>query len=170
MNISLAQVEGKYRRFREVVYRGTEEEEYAAFGVGLHSISVNDALDADEWPNAKSWSWVQQLRQYCNDPKRFDVGLSVKGRLCALCIGTPSKAGLSLKLHVLEGKPDGNPLKGQVLKIILFAAHGYAGMIGATEVWLCDPINDDLVSVYERYGYMAVRDKKNNVTHLKKDT
>jgi len=43
-------------------------------------------------------------------------------------------------------------------------------MIGATEVWLCDPINDDLVSVYERYGYMAVRDKKNNVTHLKKDT
>jgi hypothetical protein len=86
-----------------------------------------------------------------------------------LAVGIPTRGKITLKVHVVERRPCENPIKGSVLRIILFAAHAYAGMIGSTEVWLCNPVNETMVEKYQQLGYSAVRDRTGSATHMRKD-
>jgi hypothetical protein len=98
--------------------------------------------------------------------KRFDVAVSAQGKLCALCYGVPSRKKLILKLHALSRLPIHNPLEGKVLSIVLFAADAYARLIDAEEMWLCNPMNEKLVNVYERAGFIPHRNNLGITTHL----
>jgi hypothetical protein len=171
MLLTLAQVVEHYGETRQFVYRQTEQA-FASLGVHVRAISDQDAAEADAWPDihgVKSWSWQKNLARYRREPKRFDIAIAVGGRLCALAMGVPSRGRITLKIHVLERRPEDNPIKGRALKVILLAAHAYAGMIGSREVWLCHPASEALVAVYEKLQYSPVRDRDGRATHLKKD-
>lgn len=41
-----------------------------------------------------------------------------------------------------------------------------ADLLGSSEIWLIQPMNDGLVTTYERFGYVAQSNKLGKVTHL----
>jgi hypothetical protein len=163
-----------YGELRKVAHEFTEAE-YRQFSVRLREIRYDDAVEADRWSalwddaaKVPIWTWTRMYRDYHGNSgiKRFDAALDVNGKLCALCYGVPSRRKLILKLHAIARLPENNPLEGKVLTIMLFAADAYARLLDAEELWICNPMNDRLVSLYEGAGYSVNSDRSGVVTHL----
>lgn len=163
-----------YEGLRRVVHEFTEDE-FKDYSVTLRDIQYHDALEADKWSNrwldrekAPIWDWERMYHDYHSHSgvKRFDIALSAGGVLSALCYGIPSRRKLTLKLHAISRRPYDNPLQGKILTIILFAADAYARLLGCEELWICNPMNEKLVDVYQRYGYRANKNRMGNTTHL----
>lgn len=173
-NKTTEEVRSHYAGLRNLVYR-TVAEEFSSLNVALKEISHTDAVNADRWTalwresnRRPIWSWVDMFHRYQskNELKRFDLSLVVQGETVALCYGRPSREKLILKIHAIARRPYANPLAGRILDIILYAAGIYADLLGSSEIWLVDPMNDALVMTYERFGYVAQRNKLGKVTHL----
>ena len=77
---------------------------------------------------------------------------------------------MALKLYFIEGCPLDSPIKGNVLKVVFFAAHAYAKALGSLEVHILEPANEQLVNIYSTYGYTATRSNSEKVTHMRKAT
>lgn len=161
-----------YESLRKVAHEFTEEE-YRSFGISMSEIRYSDTVEADKWQWGSAektpiWEWTRMYRDYHSHTgvKRFDTALFAQGKLCALCYGVPSRGKLILKLHALSRAPRDNPLAGKILSIMLFAANAYARLIGAKEMWLCEPMNESLVTLYEKQGYTAHRNNLGKTTHL----
>lgn len=171
---SFHEAKSHYRELRRVAHDFTEEE-YSCYTIKLREISYSDAVEADKWSDywddsqkIPSWDWVRMYHDYQSNSgvKRFDAALMMNGVLCAMCYGVPSAGKLTLKLHAISRKPNNNPLEGKVLTIMLFAADAYARILGCTELWICNPMNERLVDVYEKSGYTANRNRLGITTHL----
>jgi hypothetical protein len=161
-----------YQDLRQVVYEFSENE-FRALGVKLSEISYSDTVEADNWrwgdpEKTPYWEWGRLYHNYHTHSgvKRFDIAVRSQGKLCALCYGVPSRGKLILKLHALSRLPNNNPLSGNILSIVLFAADSYARVIGAQEMWLCNPMNKKLVSLYEGAGFTAHFNSSGITTHL----
>ncbi len=163
-----------YRQLRHATHAFTENR-FKAFAISMREISHADAVAADQWgagwaeqKKKPTWEWVRQyhLHQENTCIKRFDAAVSVGGVLCALCYGIPTRAKLTLKIHTLARKPENNPLAGNVRRVMLFAALTYARLLGCKEIWLCNPLNEELVPVYTRSGYVAHKNRFGKTTHL----
>ena len=169
---SYQQTKRHYEDLRQVVYEFSEEE-FRALGATFSEISYSDTVEADNWnwDNAEktpSWEWRSLYHNYHSHSgiKRFDLAVRSRGNLCALCYGVPSRGKLILKLHALSRRPQNNPLSGNVLSMVLFSADSYARLIGAEEMWLCNPMNNKLVSLYESVGFTAHFNGLGIPTHL----
>lgn len=167
-------VDAKYQKLRNLVYSVTTQA-FPHLPITLRAITFHDALLADQWSTQWSsrvkrpiWSWVDMYNtcQSKNLLKRFEIALNTNGKLVALCYGIPSKHKVLLKIHALARAPIDNPLAGDVLNILFFAAIAYAELIGSQEIWLVEPMNETLVEKYQRHGYEPVRNKLGVVTHL----
>ena len=170
--MTYAEVKAQYQQLREQAYQDTEKR-FNALSVSLRNISEEDAIEADAWEDkhgVRSWSWRDAYFVLRKDPKRFDLAILKNKALCALCLGHPTGGKLALKLIFVESRSIENPLKGAVLNIVFFAAHAYAKAIGSLEVHICDPANDHLVALYEKYGYASVPNKSGKITLMKKAT
>lgn len=163
-----------YEDLRKVAHEFTEEE-YRAYSVKLREISYKDAVAADKWASqwddevkVPCWEWVRMYHDYHSNTgiKRFDTALYAHGKLCALCYGLPSRRKLILKLHAIGRLPHNNPLEGKVLTIMLFAADAYARILDAEELWICNPMNSQLVSIYKSIGYTPHTNNLGITTHL----
>lgn len=161
-----------YNDLRDVVYEFAEQE-FASLGAEFTEISFQDAVKADNWRWTESkrqpiWLWKQMYRNYHSNAgiKRFDVAVKSNGELCALCYGVPNKRKLVLKLHLLSRKPDNNPFSGKIFSMVLYAADAYARLIGADEMWLCNPMNEELVDYYQQAGFTPHSNKLGRTTHL----
>lgn len=161
-----------YQELRKVVYEFTENE-FRAFGARFSEISYRDTVEADRWRwddtnKIPIWEWTRMYREYHSHSgvKRFDIAVRAHGKLCALCYGVPSRGKLILKLHALSRMPNDNPLKGNILSMVLFAADAYARLIGAQEMWLCNPMNSSLAKLYENHGFSAHSNGIGITTHL----
>lgn len=163
-----------YEDMRKVSHNFTEEE-YRAYGVKLREIRYIDAVEADKWATQwdevekiPSWEWVKMYHDYHSNTgvKRFDTALYAQGKLCAVCYGMPSRKKLILKLHAIGRLPYNNPLEGKVLAIMLYAADSYARILDSEELWICNPMNSRLVSLYQSIGYMAHTNNLGVTTHL----
>jgi hypothetical protein len=172
--ITLGETKKRYEKLRRIAHDFTEKE-FKAHSVKLTEISHKDVVEADVWSGTwddsskiPTWEWKRMYEDYRSNTglKRFDTALIMNGQLCALCYGVPTKSKLTLKIHAISRNPYNNPLKGKVLEIILFAANAYARLLGADELWICNPMNSKLVKVYERAGYEAKKNKLNITTHL----
>lgn len=171
---TVAEVRSHYAGLRSLVYQAVAAE-FVSLNVTLKEISYTDAISADRWIASWSdthkrpiWSWVDMYHNYQNrnELKRFDVAVVAQGETVALCYGRPSREKMLLKIHTIARKPYGNPLAGQTLDIILYAAGLYADLLGSAEIWLVQPMNEALVAIYERHGYLAQRNKMGKVTHM----
>lgn len=156
---------------RDVVYE-LSNEHFRAFSVSFAPVRLRDATVADGWCwpetlHQPSWEWRRLYRDYNSHRgiKRFELALHHQGKLAGLCYGIPSRRKLILKLHALAGAPDGT-LKGLRLRMMLYAANAYARLLNARELWICNPMNSHLVSLYEQAGFLAHFDRTQRVTHL----
>jgi hypothetical protein len=161
-----------YQELREAVYEFSESE-FREFSAKFSEISYKDAVEADAWRwndinKIPIWEWTRMYHDYHTHSgvKRFDVAIRAQGKLCALCYGVPSRRKLILKLHALSRLPNDNPLGGKILSMVLFAADAYARLIDAQEMWLCNPMNDNLVKLYEGAGFTAHYNNIGLATHL----
>ncbi len=161
-------------KLKSVTHEFTEEE-FIDYSIKLRGIQYRDVLEADKWSGRWSdtdkipiWNWERMYHDYHSHAgvKRFDVALSAGGVLSALCYGAPSRKKLTLKLHAISRRPYDNPLQGKILTIILFAADAYARLLGCEELWICNPMNEKLVDVYQKYGYVANKNRMGATTHL----
>ena len=87
--------------------------------------------------------------------------------MCGLSIGKPTFCGDKMRLDVIERSPVHTLLKGKVTDITVTAFLAYAGSIGAKQLRIMRPLNDDLVRLYQGHGFSLHRGKASNVpTHL----
>lgn len=163
-----------YQNLRNIAHEFTEDE-FKKYSVSLREIEYRDVVEADRWSSQWSnpektptWNWERMYYDYTSNSgvKRFDVSLSRNGILSAICYGVPTKGKLILKLHAISRKPDNNPLQGKVLTIILFAADAYARLLGCEELWICNPMNENLVDLYKKSGYEENKNRLGITTHL----
>lgn len=163
-----------YQQLRRAAHTFTEER-FKDYAISMREITHADVVAADKWaanwadPKKKpDWQWCVLYQGYQSNTaiKRFDAAITVGGVLCALCYGIPTRAKLTLKIHTLARKPSNNPLGGQVRRMMLFAAFTYARLLDCKEIWLCNPMNEELVELYERAGYSASRNRFGKTTHL----
>jgi hypothetical protein len=164
----------RYKELRDVVYEFTENE-FKVPGLKLSEITLQDAINADLWSEKwndseriTTWEWRNMYNEYQSNSglKRFDLAFKVHGQICALCYGIPTRTKMVLKIHALERKPDNNPLQGKALTMILFAADAYANLLGAKELWICNPMNPTLVSKYQGVGFQPHNNKLGRTSHL----
>lgn len=171
---TLTEVKARYEQLRALVYEFTDEE-FQALGIACRAVSFADAMQADRWRSdwkdnnkVPCWEWVRQFEicQASNGSKRFELALCHAGKLVALCYGMPSKRKLLLKIHSLARNPNIDSLAGQIFPIVLFAANAYARLLGCKEIQLIDPMNQDIVLYYERFGFIAERNRFGQVKYL----
>ena len=170
----LRAVAERYTDLRRQVYRFTESE-FKHLSVEMSAISSQDAQDGDLWQDQWTdpqkrpiWTWTRMYRDYHGKRgiKRFDAALRSHGQLCALCYGIPSRKKLYLKLHALARAPHGNPLAGQVFRIMFFAATSYATLLGSQQLWLEHPQTEGVAQFYARFGFEIHRNAQGQATHL----
>jgi len=93
-------------------------------------------------------------RHYGSKPKRFEVAVWASGQLCGLCYGVPTRTKAKLGLTLIEGTPERpSPLGRPVFPVISYTATLYAVAIGAEELCIVDPINDEVTQYYQRFGF-----------------
>ncbi|WP_444910285.1 hypothetical protein [Microbulbifer sp. TRSA005] len=126
-------------------------------GIDPRSLARAKAWEASERREV-DWNWTKGYEVYSlRYPKRFELAIWKDDILCGLSIGRPSYNGSRLRLDFTERAPDNCPLRGQVMQINLLAAESYALRIGADEMRIMHPSNQELVNYYARHGYKYVK-------------
>lgn len=151
--------EQRYRVIRQMVYETTEER-FA--GISAKEISLTDTILADRWkylPDqaareyTSGWDWNKVFPAYRNQPNRFDISLWRGNTLGALCYGKTSKAGTRVRLDLIESTPERpTPLGRAALPVLSFAASTFARLVGASEVWILEPL-PELEGLYMKSGF-----------------
>lgn len=102
------------------------------------------------------WDWTYIRHKFWPIPSRFEMAISVHGRLCGLAIGNPSNGRRHLSAYYLEGNPDPqHPLKGMILPIVLGGLELYAKMLDCSYIRLVEPVAG-LRPKYQSLGFSAV--------------
>ena len=139
--------------------------------IGLSSLALkpldDKALQAwsTDWrsshPNALGgWNWREQRQRYASKVQRFDLSVWSGDRLCALALGKDC-TGEAACLNLVEREPvDDNPVRGQVLAIVLSALTYYAQLSGRTYIRVFDP-DPNLIAKYDKFGLELDRQAKN---------
>ncbi len=138
--------------------------------ISLNRIDSNALSQAGCWsndPNRKvDWPWVSGYADYSRiRPKRFELALWYDSTLCSLSLGRTSYHGSRLRLDFLESRPTDCPLKGRVTPIVFSTAEVYAQIIGASELRVIDPIDDNLIEYYSSFGYKYCDGSKEKTKH-----
>jgi len=111
-------------------------------------------LDAIEEWGPTDFDWNEILLRV-RDPDCFRFGIWVGNRLVAVAIATTSNQSVCLR-YVEADKREDAPLKGLRILVALEAITIYGQLRGKTEIKL-EPINEDLVSLYENtYGFERI--------------
>jgi hypothetical protein len=152
-------VRSKYASVRQLVYDMVSEEFH---GVTARGITRADAQRADLWkhlplssgrPFRSAWEWSKVFGVYQSRPNRFEMSLWRGGSFCALSYGKVSRSGNRVRIDLIEAVPTmPSPLGGPALPILAFAAGAYASIIGASEVWVMDPL-PQLEALYKAEGF-----------------
>lgn len=106
------------------------------------------------------WEWVNGYNAFkFRYPKRFEMALWHNDMLVSLSLGRPTYNGTKLRLDFIEGNPD-KPGAVKVFEPTFLAMVGYANALGASELRVVNPVNDDVRRYYQRFGfiYMAEND------------
>lgn len=160
ISMGLAMSQSKYDEYdvlREAFYHSLSLHilDIAGIQIDAHPIGSSALEQIFEWEGRKyPWNWFDLKRKFRPIPARFELAIGVQGNLCGLAVGKPSRGRRHLAVYFLEGNPDEQqPLKRQVLSILLEAASLYAVALGCEFVRLINPVLG-LHSRYERQGYV----------------
>ncbi len=158
-----------YKDLRKLMYEEINQE-FPVFHCSL--ITMEHARQADSWmgadhsPSRNAWSWVNAY-QYYTDKKRFrrfDLSICGGGRLVGLSYGMPSQAKTKLKVNLIEATPfEAHKQNTRIFEVISEAAQIYAYLLGADEVRIMRPVNEDVAKYYCSFGYEYVEPIRKNM-------
>lgn len=101
----------------------------------------------------RGFPWDLIADQFQGRPSRFEVALWYNEVLCALVMGTASKATENVTIRFIERLPvDGNPLRGYVVPIARDLGLAYAKIIGRQMLRVKNPA-EGAIAVYERANF-----------------
>jgi hypothetical protein len=108
-------------------------------------------------PNRQvDWDWREGYTAFkFRYPKRFEMALWHNDMLVSLSLGRPTYNGFRLRLDFIEGNPD-KPKDIKVFEPTVLAMVAYAQVLGATELRVMHPINQDVKKYYQRFGFSYV--------------
>lgn len=102
-------------------------------------------------PNG-GWDWAEIRNNYRSKIDKFEAAVWSDQTLSGLSIGCVNHT--AVMVDAIEGHPSpSNPLKGQVLLIVLQAATCYAQALGREELWLMEPAGGLIPLYTETYGF-----------------
>lgn len=163
--------ESKYKEIRTIAMEAVQQRlPYVDRPkIKLSKIDQHALAEATVWSSLNrtvDWPWTSGYRHYSfQNPRRFELAIWYEDTLCSLSLGRPSPAGTRLRLEFIEARPQENPLKGRTMAIVLSTAEVYAGLLGADEVRLIDPLDSKLIDYYATFGYEYNDGKAENTVH-----
>ncbi len=135
-------------------------------------ITLDLALTADTWANAdhsksrQMWSWVNAYSYYTDKKrfKRYDLSVKRGGSLVGLVYGVPSQAKTQLKVNLIEGTPiSAHKKDARIFELISESAQIYADLLGADEIRIMRPVNQEVANYYCTYGFEFVEPAGKNL-------
>ncbi|WP_020410567.1 hypothetical protein [Hahella ganghwensis] len=162
--------ERRYTIIRKAVIDEINKEFHSSKQYSLKAtlIDISALEQSNRWnfsPKRKvDWEWIDGYNSFrFRYPKRFEMALWHKDTLASLSLGRPTYQGSKLRLDFIEGNPD-KPNDVKVFEPTFLAMVGYAQALGANELRIMNPINDDVMNpinddvrrYYERFGFTYV--------------
>ncbi|MCW8127377.1 hypothetical protein [Microbulbifer halophilus] len=146
--------ERRYDLLRKASLRAIASQLDSARGLELRLIDQKALSKAGEWslfPERKvDWEWSNYHDFRLRYPKRFELALWHRSQLASLSLGRPTYSATGLRLDFIEKNPRVEDIK--VFQITLAAMNVYADTLGATELRIMNPINNEVKQYYERFG------------------
>jgi hypothetical protein len=155
--------EHRYETYRSMVREHVKE----ALPYGDSSQISLSGLDSKALSQAKLWreiperkvdfNWEADTKTYRKMyPKRFELAIWYQNRLESLSLGRPSFNGGRLRLELTERIAGHSMLKGRAFAITELALIAYANLLGADEIRIMEPINENVRDFYVKKGYSYV--------------
>lgn len=123
----------------------------------IDSLALSQSELWADFPGRRvDWDWAQGYRAFKSRyPKRFELALWDSSELASLSLGRPTYNGGSLRLDLLEASPGKrNGLK--VFEPTFLAMVSYATALGANELRIMNPVNDEVKAYYEKFGFTYI--------------
>jgi hypothetical protein len=145
-------------KIRSLAYRlVSSSSEMLATGIEMKLVrfdSIDEAaiVASEDW-DGSFYPWADIPRWKAKDPKGFDLALWYDHELCGLCYATPRRSRLTIKIILLEGKPESDhPLKGLIAPLALLAVDFYARLLGCKEIAIQQP-EPGAIEYYRALGF-----------------
>lgn len=153
----------RYETYRQMVRDSVKNalpysDSHAITFSGLDSKALNQARLWDNIPERLvDFNWERDTRTYRRMyPKRFEIAIWYHNRLESLSLGRPSFNGNRVRLELIERIASHSMLKGRAFAITELALIAYANLLGAEEIRIMSPINEDVKKYYISKGYNYV--------------
>ncbi len=154
--------EERYTAIRKAVLQEVTQELAGSMQDGLRAGLIDSAaLKASQLWQCSSrrkvdWDWIDGFGAFkFRYPKRFEMALWQDGCLMSLSLGRPTYQGQRLRLDFIEGNPE-RPKGIRLFEVTFLAMVGYAEALGAKELRIMNPINDEVSRYYQRFGFKYV--------------
>lgn len=157
------EAENRYDSIRKITIAAAQRKlaqrpEYADFV--LETFSGKALIASQSWRRSAKrrvdWDWIDGYSSFkFRYPKRFELAVWHKKSLISLTLGRPTYNGTALRLDFIEANPD-NPGDIRVFPVVLLAMMVYAEALGAAELRVMKPINEEVKKYYESVGLIYV--------------
>lgn len=151
--------ERRYHEIRKTALRAISGQVSPASHLDFRLVD-DKALSASQvWSESKqrlvAWDWFANYGAFkFRYPKRFELALWHKNNLESLSLGRPTYHGTGMRLDFIEGNPNHREVK--VFPVVMAAITTYAEALGANEVRVMNPINEEVKSYYQQFGLIYV--------------
>lgn len=151
--------ERRYHEIRKTALRVISGEIQSAANLDFRLIDDNALSASQIWKQSKQrlvdWDWFNNYGSFkFRYPKRFELALWHRNNLASLSLGRPTYHGTGLRLDFIEGNPDIREIK--VFPIMMAAITTYAEALGANEVRVMNPINEEVKNYYQKFGLIYI--------------
>lgn len=151
--------ERRYEKLRKMALDATQSG--SSNDLKFRTITT-EALNATKlWSRSSArrvdWDWIDGYGSFkFRYPKRFEVAVWHNDNLITLSLGRPTYQASSLRLDFVEARPRELGGRPSVFDEVLVAYSIYARIINAKSIRIMHPINDDVKTYYESFGYSYV--------------
>lgn len=151
--------ERRYHEIRKTALRVISGQTPATLHLEFRLVDEKALNAAKLWKESKqrlvSWDWIANYGPFkFRYPKRFELALWHNNNLASLSLGRPTYCGTGMRLDFVEGNPDRREIK--VFPFVMAAITTYAEALGANEIRVMNPINEEVKSYYEKFGLVYV--------------
>ncbi len=155
--------EEKYEAYRDEVRKYVKNAlPYSeSKNINLSGINIKALQQSRLWaliPERKvDFNWENDHRIFMKRyPKRFELAVWYQNKLESLALGRPSYNGSRVRLELIERVAVNSMLKGKAFAITELALIAYANLLGADEVRIMQPINENVRNYYINKGYSYI--------------
>jgi len=151
--------EKRYNELRKTALRVISGQIPSNNKLNFRLIDKPALLESQKWNLSQKrlvkWDWFNSYGAFkYRYPKRFELALWQEQELASLSLGRPTYNGRSLRLDFIESNPENTGIK--VFPLVIAAMTTYAEALGANELRVMNPINDDVKQYYQKIGLIYV--------------